>query len=59
MRISSRFFSALFLFAFTLLVISSFPAHAEGPEKMTPLLLTVQDAPVSFHGSDGRIHLVY
>ncbi len=28
-------------------------------EKMTPLLLSVQDAPVPFMGSDGREHLVY
>jgi hypothetical protein len=26
---------------------------------MTPLLLAVQDAPVPFMGSDGRVHLVY
>jgi Peptidase family M23 len=28
-------------------------------ERMTPLLLAVQDAPVPFMGSDGRLHLVY
>jgi len=26
---------------------------------MTPVLLSVQDAPVPFMGSDGRVHLVY
>ena len=26
---------------------------------MTPVLLEVQDAPVPFMGSDGRVHLVY
>src|SRR5271156_5848864 len=31
----------------------------EATENMTPLLLAVQDAPVPFTGSDGRIHLVY
>jgi hypothetical protein len=31
--------------------------HAE--EKVTPVLLAVQDAPVPFVGSDGRVHLVY
>lgn len=34
-------------------------AGGEDTEKMTPLLLSVQDAPVPFTGSDGRIHLVY
>jgi hypothetical protein len=33
--------------------------HVEGSERMTPLLLAIQDAPVPFTGSDGRIHLVY
>lgn len=32
---------------------------AQVAEKMTPALLTVQDAPVPFMGSDGRVHLVY
>jgi hypothetical protein len=34
-------------------------AHAEAAETMTPLILAVQDAPVPFRGSDGRVHLVY
>jgi hypothetical protein len=32
---------------------------AQVEEKMTPVLLAVQDAPVPFMGSDGRVHLVY
>ena len=34
-------------------------AHAQVQEKMTPVLLAVEDAPVPFMGSDGRVHLVY
>jgi Peptidase family M23 len=33
--------------------------HADVAENMTPVLLAVQDAPVPFMGSDGRVHLVY
>jgi hypothetical protein len=33
--------------------------RADGPEKMTPLLLDMQDAPAPFMGSDGRVRLVY
>jgi hypothetical protein len=33
--------------------------RAQVQEKMTPVLLAVQDAPVPFMGSDGRVHLVY
>lgn len=32
---------------------------AQVHESMTPVLLAVQDAPVPFTGSDGRVHLVY
>ena len=32
---------------------------AQVHETMTPVLLAVQDAPVPFTGSDGRVHLVY
>jgi hypothetical protein len=42
-----------------LLFLACTVGHAEGSEKMTPLLLAVQDAPVPFMGSDGRVHLVY
>jgi hypothetical protein len=34
-------------------------ARGGGIDTMTPLVLAVQDAPVPFMGSDGRIHLVY
>jgi hypothetical protein len=33
--------------------------RAQAHEKMTPVLLSVQDAPVPFRGSDGRVHMVY
>ena len=33
--------------------------EARAPERITPLLLAVQDAPVPFIGSDARTHLVY
>src|ERR1700722_2894331 len=32
---------------------------AQTPEKITPLMLNVQDAPIPFQGSDARTHLVY
>ena len=32
---------------------------AETVQDLTPLLLTVQDAPIPFNGSDGRMHMVY
>lgn len=34
-------------------------AQQPTPERMTPMLLEVQEAPVAFRGSDGRTHLVY
>jgi hypothetical protein len=47
-----------------LLVLLAFvgaASHAQSAEteRMTPLLLAVNDAPVPFTGSDGRTHLVY
>src|SRR5450432_257669 len=57
-RIPARRLSALTLVATTILIISAFAA-ARGPEQLTPVLLTVQDAPVPFTGSDARTHLVY
>jgi hypothetical protein len=33
--------------------------RGRGMDTMTPLVLAVQDAPVPFMGSDGRVHLVY
>jgi hypothetical protein len=56
MRILSRPFTVLILTAF---VIYASAGDAVGLENMTPLLLDVQDAPVPFMGSDGRVHLVY
>src|SRR5271168_5377809 len=50
MKIAGIFFCAPFLM---------FLASLAAPVKMTPLLLAVQDAPVPFMGSDGRVHLVY
>jgi hypothetical protein len=37
----------------------SFAAAATPKEEMTPLLLSVQDAPIPFNGSDMSTHLVY
>ena len=54
MKITGIFFCAPFL-----LFLACNVGHAEGSEKMTPLLLAIQDAPVPFMGSDGRVHLVY
>ena len=48
---------ALMLLA--LMFCASSVGRADGPETMTPLLLDIQDAPVPFMGSDGRVHLVY
>jgi len=41
------------------LVVCASAGRADGQEKMTPLLLDMQDAPAPFMGSDGRVHLVY
>ena len=41
------------------LVVCAPVVRADGPATMTPLLLDMQDAPVPFTGSDGRVHLVY
>jgi hypothetical protein len=41
------------------LVTTRWVARAEAVESLTPILMTVQDAPVPFTGSDGRAHLVY
>ena len=44
---------------FLALMVPGSHGRAEPSEQMTPLLLAVQDAPVPFMGSDGRVHLVY
>jgi Peptidase family M23 len=41
------------------LVVCAPVGRADGPATMTPLLLDIQDAPVPFTGSDGRVHVVY
>jgi len=56
MRIFGHSFAVLIL---TVLVVCASAGGAGGTDNMTPLLLDVQDAPVPFMGSDGRVHLVY
>jgi Peptidase family M23 len=52
--------TALIFFAIlTALVARAFAAPAPSKEEMTPLLLSVQDAPIPFNGSDGSTHLAY
>jgi hypothetical protein len=57
MKIDRIVFGVPFLLA--LLVAPFAVGRAQVSENMTPLLLAVQDAPVPFMGSDGKIHLVY
>jgi Peptidase family M23 len=59
MKIAGISFCAPFLLFLASLAAPGTVGHAEGSEKMTPLLLAIQDAPVPFMGSDGRVHLVY
>ena len=56
MRIFDHSFAVMIL---TALVVCASAGGAGGTDNMTPLLLDVQDAPVPFMGSDGRVHLVY
>jgi hypothetical protein len=58
-RICGRFFFLWTVSAFLALVVPGSAGRAEATENMAPLLLAVQDAPVPFMGTDGRIHLVY
>jgi len=52
--------AALISFAILAAVIArSLAAPAPPKEEMTPLLLSVQDAPIPFNGSDSSTHLVY
>ena len=44
---------------FLALMVPASYGRAQVSDQMTPLLLAVQDAPVPFMGSDGRVHLVY
>ena len=50
----ARILTGLMTFGFCAVV-----ARAQAHESMTPVLLSIQDAPVPFLGSDGRTHLVY
>ena len=52
--------SALIFFAILVTLIArSLTASAAPKEEMTPLLLSVQDAPIPFTGSDTVTHLAY
>jgi hypothetical protein len=42
-----------------LLAVLVQPAAARDAERLTPLLLSAQERPIPFPGSDGRTHLVY
>ena len=59
LRISGRRFVLWAVAGFVAFAVPVSAMPAETTENMTPLLLAVQDAPVPFMGSDGRIHLVY
>jgi len=59
MPILDRSFAARVLRGFMAFAICVPAGHAQVQEKMTPVLLSVQDAPIPFVGSDGRVHLVY
>ena len=54
-----RCFVARVLLGLMLFVFCVADGPAQVQEKMTPVLLAVEDAPVPFMGSDGRVHLVY
>jgi hypothetical protein len=58
MSTSDRCFVGRVLLALAI-VLCPTAGDAQVQSKMTPLLLAVQDAPVPFVGSDGRVHLVY
>ena len=54
--------SAIVLTALAACAVAAAPAMAAeggGEPKITPLLMSVEDRPVPFRGSDGRTHLVY
>ena len=59
MHISARAFAGPCLLISSALLPCAARGQAAMAEQMTPLLLTVNDAPVPFHASDGRTHLVY
>jgi hypothetical protein len=49
----------LLLLPILLLAVLVRPAAARDPERLTPLLISVQERPIPFPGSDDRTHLVY
>jgi len=49
----------LLLLSMALLALLFCRADARDAERLTPLLLSVQESPIPFLGSDGRTHLVY
>src|SRR5258705_3904959 len=57
--LSSSFVVRIVLRILVAFVVCVSAGRADGPEKMTPLLLDMQDAPAPFMGSDGRVRLVY
>lgn len=59
MSTPARSCAKLFVLAIAPLMVLGLTAKVDAADKMTPLLLAVQDAPVPFMGSDGRVHLVY
>jgi Peptidase family M23 len=59
MHISACIRTASSLLAILAVAPLSACAQSGAAEQMTPLLLAVHDAPVPFHGSDNRTHLVY
>jgi hypothetical protein len=59
MTIAGRCFVARVLLGLMPVGFCVAAGHAQMQEKMTPVLLAVEDAPVPFVGSDGRVHLVY
>jgi hypothetical protein len=59
MHIPGRAVAAPCLLALLVSVPSTSPGQPAAAERMTPLLLAVNDAPVPFTASDGRTHLVY
>ena len=54
-----RPFAALLMLALAALAVPGSALRLGASENMTPVLMAVQDAPVPFKGSDGRVHLVY
>ena len=58
-RISNGQVLILTLIAVSVLIAKPSGTRAAEADKPTPILLGVHDAPVSFHGSDGQVHLAY